>query len=144
MFGYKIAMKLIEKHLPVEIIEYGSESIYYDCDKKKMIIGKYFDPNDYGFMRHLGSAHKVVDCDKYSYELWHLLHEIGHFKTEEKCGDNKFAREYFALNAKSMMRNIHLQNQFHNLREEWEATEWAVGWAKKHSKLMKILNVLVR
>ena len=144
MFKYKLAVKLIERHLPVEIAEWGSESIYYDTNSKIMVIGKYFDPNDYGFMRHLGSVHKFVDADKYSYTLWHLLHEIGHFKTEEKYGNNLAVRQYFKENAKLMLRNTHLQNSFHNLRVEWEATEWAINWVKEHPKKAKILNLLVR
>lgn len=144
MLRYKIAMRLIEKRLPVRVVEFGSESIYYDCNSKVLVVGMYFDPNDYGFVRHVGSAHKFMDAEKYSYGLWHILHEVGHFEIEGKYGNNLVERQYFKENAKLMLRNTYLQNEFHNCRVEWEATEWAINWIKKHPKKAKILNLLVR
>lgn len=142
MLRYKIAIKLIAKELPIRTMK--SAGIYYETRDKVMVVGKYFDLNDYGFIRHLGSVHKCPKAQDYSYTLWAILHEVGHFKTEEKYGDNFANREYFNDNAKYMMRNVSLQNTFHNERKEWEATNWAIKWIGAHPKLARVLNILVK
>lgn len=142
MFKYKLAVKLIAPSLKVRKSE--PESIVYDTKTQSMVIGNYFDPNDYGFMRHLSQAHEFPEGLRYSYALWHILHEIGHYFTEEKYGDNAGLRQWFKENGRLMIRNINIQNNFYNYREEWEATEWAIAWIKKHKKKAVILNLLVR
>lgn len=142
MLRYRIAIKLIAPGIKVR--KSVPESIVYDSKTQSMVIGKYFDPNDYGFMRHLSQAHEFPEGLRYSYNLWHILHELGHYFTEEKYGDNIGLRQWFKENGKLMIRNVNLQNSYYNYREEWEATEWAIDWVKKHKKKAVILNLLVR
>lgn len=141
MLRYRIATKLIAPHLSVKTVK--AESIFYDCDKQKMVVGKYFDPNDYGFMRHITNAHGFKEAPTYKYVFLHILHEIGHYMTEEKYGSNKEAQAWFKQNARIIRDNTHLQNDFYNYREEWEATEWAIKWIKAHPKKAKLLNALL-
>lgn len=142
MLNFKIAARMIDRHLPV--VESTPESVYYDAKTKALIVGEYHDPNDYGFMRHLMNAHRCEFADKYGYNLWHLLHEIGHSKIEEKYGDNLYEIAYFKENFKYINRNVPLQNEFYNRTVEWEATEWAIAWVKEHRKLAGILNKMLR
>lgn len=139
---YRMAIKMIAPHLPV--IEEDAASVYYDCKSKAIVIGKYFDPNDYGFMRHLDQKHGFKEGIQIPYAVWHFLHEIGHFEMEEKYGDNLETREWFKENGRFMIRNISYQNMFWDTRVEWEATEWAIRWVKDHPKKVKALSLLLR
>jgi hypothetical protein len=142
MLRYKLIAKLIEPRLPVKTLK--AESITYDCDKQTLLVGKYFDPNDYGFMRHLSQAHEYIEGVQYSYTLWALLHEIGHYMTEEKYGTNKELRAWFKEYSRLMIRDKHCQDRFYNCREEWEATEWAIAWVKAHPKKAKLFSLILR
>ena len=142
MLRYRIVSKLVAPHLSVKTVR--EKSIFYDCDKQKMIVGKYFDPNDYGFMRHITNVHGFREAPMYSYTFLRILHEIGHYMTEDKYGKNKDTRLWFEQNVRIIKDNIHLQNDFYNIREEWEATEWAIKWAKAHPKKAKLLSLLAR
>ena len=142
MNTFKIAAHMIDKHLPV--IEIASEPVYYDAEKDALVVGGYHDPNDYGFMRHLMNIHRCRVADKYGYNLWHLLHEIGHYKIKDKWGDNLQERAYFKENFRYLNRNIPLQNEFYNMRVEWEATEWAIKWVEANPKKAALLNKILR
>ena len=142
MNKFKVAAKMIDRRLPV--IESTPESVYYDAERKVLVVGEYHDPNDYGFMRHLMNVHRCKVADKYGYNLWHLLHEFGHYAIEEKYGDNLQERAYFKENFRYLNRNIPLQNEFYNMKVEWEATEWAIKWVEANPKKAAIINKLLR
>jgi len=142
MNRFKVAARIVDRHLPV--VESTPESIYYDAERKVLVVGEYHDPNDYGFMRHLMNVHRCKVADKYGYNLWHLLHEIGHYAIEEKYGDNLQERIYFKENFRYLNRNIPLQNEFYNMRVEWEATEWAIKWVEANPKKAALLNKMLR
>ena len=72
-----------------------------------------------------------------------LLHELGHFETDEKCHtenpDYNRALAIFEARAKAKDTNDLNRNYYFQLPDEMYATEWAINWLKKseHRKIAK-------
>ena len=144
MFGLKIVAKIVAPELKVKFDE--DDFTCFDFEEEAIIIGKDFDAYDFGFMRHLRQKHKMTDADKFSIRLWTILHEIGHYETEDECESDEFLvrAALGTMDREDVVSSPMLQDCYFNLESEWKATEWAIEWVRSHRALAAVFNVLVR
>ena len=106
----------------------------------------YIDPKDTkdcGFLRHLKKVHGYKN--NYSLMVWSVLHEIGHYHTLDYCEIDEFTRALIGLiSPEEAEKSEKIQDAYFNLEEEWEATEWAIEYAKNHKMLCALFTVLLR
>ena len=99
------------------------------------------------FLRHLAIQHKCSFVNEFPIELWTILHEIGHYYTEDFYNSeiDYLAREAIRnLKPSDFAENDGLPNAYFDLRSEWLATEWAIQYAKKHPLKCLIFGDLLR
>ena len=113
----------------------------YDHMQERIFINPY-DLADYGFMRHLREVHNCSFADEFSYRLWAVLHEIGHYHTLDYCeSDELLIRGFCALCDGD---TVETQDLYFNLESEWEATEWAMEYIENHKALCRVFNKLIK
>lgn len=91
--------------------------------------------DDCGFLRHLKEFHNCPYANKIHFTLWSVLHEIGHYETEnevEEYDEDYETRIWLMLTDKKYRHNTTIQNRYFNLPAEFMATEWAVEWVEDH------------
>ena len=120
---------------------YHTNTIYFNLDTEHEI--------DMGFMRHLREEHEVLDCEEISETIWSLLHEIGHAETEDNLETEE--DEEIAVRTVCSMIPLEdvaeceiLQNLYFNLPSEWEATEWAIAFARENWEYLIEQTILLR
>jgi hypothetical protein len=136
-------IKSINPHLKVVFtdeessFEWSTDTIYLNLNE-----------NCHGFMRHLRTGHHVNDYWRFNKIIWQVLHEIGHYYTLdfiEEDDDEIFERAVCSLIDKDTAENnIKIQNIYFNLEKEWEATEWAIRYAKQHFTKCKFFNKFLK
>lgn len=87
------------------------------------------EEEDKGFLQHIYSVHGFADAYSYSELFWSVLHEVGHYCTENclethKGSDNS-VYEYYEQDV------------------EWNATEWAIDYILCHQKLSNFLSKFI-
>lgn len=101
------------------------------------------DNDDLGFYRHLRCAHRCKMAYTLSPMIWTILHELGHYETQDDYGDKDYnvglgIKGLLALCTYDTMTNSkELQDLYYNTKEEWLATEWAIRFVRKNKKLVK-------
>lgn len=101
------------------------------------------DDEDFGFMRHLENVHGFKPARQFSEMVWTLLHEIGHYETQDDYDDEEYEQglniklNLACLPPKGLRDDEKLQDKYFNIVEEWVATEWAIDFVKHHKKLCK-------
>lgn len=95
------------------------------------------DTEDCGFIRHLTEIHKCKFANKFSLTLWSILHEIGHYETEDfvDFDEEMDDRIMLYLTEDTVKTNKKIQDKYFNLPSEWEATEWAIWWITENWEL---------
>ena len=92
------------------------------------------DKQDYGFVRHIKEAHNCEWADKFSWKLWTVLHEVGHFMTENDLTEEEIALDeeiklhLACFSKKELLNSELLQTVYFNCPKEWKATEWAINF----------------
>ena len=113
------------------------------------------DPDILGqqaFLQHIALAHKCHFVNEISPLAWTILHEIGHYFTDEQFTDNEQEAdgEYRSLLALGIIPDNYshpdhsIQEAYFNLDTEWEATEWAINYIRKHPRKCLIFGDLLR
>ena len=104
--------------------------------------------DDGGFRHHLALAHKCHFVNEISLPLWSILHELGHHFTADDIDlDDKLdlfeqREQLFAM--QEHLTDEEMNNAYFNLADEWEATEWAVEYVRKHPIKCLIFGDLLR
>ena len=104
--------------------------------------------DDGGFRHHLALVHKCPFVNEISLPLWSILHELGHhFTADEIDLDDKLdlfeqREQLFAM--QEHLTDEEMNNAYFNLADEWEATEWAIAYIKKHPIKCLIFGDLLR
>ncbi len=84
-----------------------------------------FDKNDCGFLDHIYKNHHCRFCYQFSLNLWTILHEIGHCKTNDIIDFDEEDEQ-----------NIN----YFDRDDEWQATEWAINFVKNHYAICLFIN----
>lgn len=132
----------------VEVRCEDDEITCFDYDLNAVIIGKDFQIDDCGFMRHVRYNHNFEDAYEYSLMFWSILHELGHYFTGNNgyLSDEEMA-DYIlcGLIPREMAdENEALQNIYFDIESEWNATEWAINWIKNNTELAKTFTELLK
>ena len=94
------------------------------------------DDEDFGFMRNLREQHNChLDC--ISPMMWTILHEIGHFMTIDEIPEADYeealeTKALLAIYGDKIKTNTILQDVYFSTETEWQATEWAISYTRKH------------
>lgn len=136
----------IKSIAPVSVT-FRTEGFFFDCTKNSVNIDLSEMIDEYGFMRHLRAVHKYSESDKFSFFLWSILHEIGHYFTIDKADEDDEYDERLALaviDTEKAKKSIAIQNRYFNLESEWLATEWAIKFVKTHKKICREIDKILR
>ena len=102
-------------------------SCYDSMDE--VIFINLFAEEDNAFIEHVINSHGFVEAGKYSNTFWTILHEVGHYFTENMFEeDTEIVYETDDLTA------------YFNLENEWLATEWAIDFILAHPIISKIFS----
>lgn len=102
--------------------------------------------DDCGFLRHLKEFHNCPYANEIHLALWSILHEIGHYETEndvEEYDEDYETRIYLMLTDKRVRNNPLIQNKYFNLPAEFMATEWAKEWVDENFSLAKKMSEML-
>lgn len=117
---------------------------YFDEVENRINLNPY--QPDCGFMRHLREKHACPLADKYSLSVWSYLHELGHYFTLDvwESEEEGIIRAVCALTPLAEAQsNTAMQDKYFGLSREWEATEWAIGFAKANPDILSLLSCCV-
>ncbi len=105
----------------------------YVVEDNFIIIGKDIKDRQCQFMRNLRKVHGCKFWRKLKVVEWVLLHEIGHYMTWDKLENRTdgIIRQAIMDNAEYFKTN-EAYDKYFELPEEWEATEWAIRYAKEN------------
>lgn len=102
--------------------------------------------DDCGFIRHLKETHKCPFAERINLILWSILHEIGHYETEnevEEYDEDYEMRIWLMLTDETYRHNTAIQDRYFNLPAEYAATEWAKEWVENnYDKAVNFSNIL--
>lgn len=131
----KIVRNFIKTICPEIRVRFKRNSNYYESSNCTIYID-LADKNDGGFMRHLRYNHGFTLAYKYSLLMWTILHELGHYFTEDEYEDSEEdteIRNLCSLIDREISDNdSELQDVYFNLKTEWVATEWAINFVKSN------------
>lgn len=127
-------IKSIDEELNVSFIEKDGWNFETTSNTVNVAIS---DTEDCGFFRHLKEEHKCEFANEFSLTLWSILHEIGHYETEDfvDFDEELDDRVMLYLTDDVVKTNKKIQNKYYNLPSEWEATEWAIEWITENWEL---------
>lgn len=131
----KIVREFINSICPEMRVRFKRNSNYYESSNNTIYIDLK-DTNDGGFMRHLRAVHDYDYAYCFSLLMWTILHELGHYFTQDKYEDSDedlVTREVCALVPREVSdADPKIQDIYFNLKTEWVATEWAIEFVKSH------------
>lgn len=114
--------------------DYDTNTIYYDAKP---------DPFDKCFIRHVKEKHNFPIADNYSFRLWSILHELGHYFNDD-VEEDEWAKALCAVLSKEQALNdVEIQDYYYDSPDEFEATEWAIIWIEEHPRLAKLFSKLL-
>lgn len=138
---FKILKQFAKKYAPTATFKIAEEC-YYDNELDEL--GFCFDQVDEMFDRHIRTEHKFPDIDKINLNLFSLLHEIGHYHTMDECDESEedeLTRTLFSVIPYEVAYcDYEITRAYFNLDMEWQATEWAINFCKKHWILVQNLS----
>jgi hypothetical protein len=141
-------LKKLNNAILKELSAFGIEKTFYNDSYEYR-----FDENSVGwtlFETEIDTYFNVFIKERFGLDiedtfLISLLHEVGHYKTEDGIVDNVYdfcieekERLYEELNEtedEEEIKKIHWQ--YFNLPDEWGATYWAVKYMKEHPRKCK-------
>lgn len=141
MFWKKIIIFLFVKTINPRIKLKYSNWFAFDFNSNTLFY--CFDDKDIGFLRHMRECHLWEP--QFGIVLYSLLHELGHYFMQDSVASNeKEIRAAFSLvPLEVVVNNEKLQDAYYNLESEFEATEWAIEFSRKHKWICKFLNGLL-
>lgn len=119
----------------------NDDSSYYNSDTDSINICAEDTENSEDFLAHVRQYHDFHETQLARSFVWVMLHEIGHYYTFVEDDDEDRFR--MLLNLAFEVDEVDRRIAYYNLPNEWEATEWAINYIKKHRVFVKILNWLV-
>lgn len=153
MLGLRLAAKLIQPRIKTKVSQ--DEGSNFDHSSDTLTIGTdLFE--DYGFMAHLENVHRCDFAREYDIRLWTILHEIGHYETDEVLDDDdeENLEDYLMVGFLQLFEDgrtyvkddlLDMENQMYfNLPREWAATEWAIEWILLNPRKAKFFNWLAK
>lgn len=132
MTDFRKAKRLITAIAPELKVRRSFENSYESATNTIRL--NLHDKEDYGFMRHIKEVHNCEWADEFSWKLWTVLHEVGHFMTENDLTEEEEEEaEEIKLNLtcvskKDLLNSVELQDYYFNSPKEWKATEWAINF----------------
>lgn len=145
MFKIKLIIKCIAPE--VKTIIRPNEETCFIFSKKTLVLGQDFFQKKLseGFLRHLARQHRCKFTYEFKSQMWILLHELGHCKTQDYIKENELSERviYSMIKPSVLAANPRLEERYFNLSSEWEATEWAKKWIEEHKILAKIFNCII-
>lgn len=115
---------------------------YYNADLDSINISIKDAEDSEDFLAHVRQYHDFHETQLAQPLVWVMLHEIGHYYTVVEDDDEDRLRTLLSL-AFDTIDEADRRVLYYNLPNEWEATEWAINYIKKHRVFVKILNWLV-
>ena len=140
-----ILEKLFVKLIAPEVkVEKSDEENYFDFETDTLYLCNTQEGEEM-FLRHLREKHQCLFVDDFKPKVWTILHEIGHFETAElyDIEEDFAARAAFAL-IPTDKADKEMQDLYFDLESEWQATEWAIDYAARHYRKLKVLQGLLR
>lgn len=135
-------VKEVDEEISPIFIE--GEGYYFETTTNKINID-LSDTEDYGFMRHLKEKHHYDCADTISIIIWSILHEIGHYNTENEIDWEDDFEDRFALACTNsdVRYNKKVQDMYFDLPSEFAATEWAIDYVKDNfENIMRISKLI--
>ena len=147
MFGKRLVVKMINRHIKVMFGK--DEPTCFDHDTNTLIVGeREFEEVDEPFFKNILQEHEYGSVYCYSPQLWYLLHEIGHFYTDDNVKETEadmLARMMCAITPIEEVENDQeTMNIYFNLPKEWAATEWAIEFIINHPIRAKFFSKLAK
>lgn len=115
---------------------------YYNTDLDSINVSIKDAEDSEDFLAHVRQYHDFHETQFVQPLVWVMLHEIGHYYTVVEDDDEDRLRTLLSL-AFDTIDKADRRVLYYNLPNEWEATEWAINYIKKHRVFVKILNWLV-
>lgn len=119
----------------------NNDSSYYNSSTDNINISVEDAEDSEDFLAHVRQYHNFHETQLARPLVWVMLHEIGHYYTFVEDDDEDSLR--IILNMAFEVEEAGRRIAYYNLPNEWEATEWAINYIKKHRIFVKILNWLV-
>jgi hypothetical protein len=146
MTKFELTLMAFVKSIDEELSVTFKNDGYYFVSADNSVNIDLTDFEDYGFMRHLVEVHKCEWATEFNLHLWSILHEIGHYETEdeicEEDGEEEI-RYWLSLTDKDMAKDTNIQNGYFNLTSEYFATEWAIEWIENNYEHAKKINDII-
>lgn len=125
----RLIRKFIEEIDPQIEVKFGKEN-YYDPYEYFVQICPKTDSFP-SFMDHLVNTHKCSWARDFSQITWSILHEIGHYYTDDPDDENDLIqRIYYGL--------VEVEDdEYYNLESEYAATEWAIEFIENNREYVR-------
>lgn len=140
MFLAWILIKLIAPKVKLRKAENGTE---FDYETNTIYLSKEEDPFDKCFIRHVKEKHLFPKADKYSFILWSILHEVGHYYNPDEEEDEYGKAFCSVLPIEYCLENKWVQDMYYDSPDEIAATAWAIEWIEQHPKLAAFFSARV-
>lgn len=140
----KFIIKTFVKSICPDIkVEFGD---FNECDEDTI----YLNPKEYvcpGFKKHLKEKHGCDFGDKFSQQLWSILHEIGHMMTNPPEDEDMEMLIRLTLETTvdedEYNTDENLQYSYYDLESEYNATQWAIDYISIHWLKCRIISLLL-
>ena len=119
----------------------ADEGSFYNVDTNHVNLAPTY-LGDFGFLRHVRDSHHFNETDVIAPCTWTLLHEVGHSHTWLEDEEEEQMRAI--LRFMDGTTNPIVQNAYYNLENEWEATEWAIKYIRRHPIFIKLINWMMQ
>lgn len=118
----------------ITAFDFTTNTLYYNAQNTA---------DSFGFMRHLREEHHA-DPKLASPGVWAVLHELGHYFTDDFAEDDLQIRALCAMCDEETARDSKIiQDLYYSIPCEWEATEWAIDWVEAHPRLSSLFSALL-
>ena len=101
------------------------------------------------FISHIEKRHKFKNARNYSPFLWTILHEIGHIKADTE--EDAIAEQEKEALVKLLCSTADNEKEWNSaailhfeMKSEWDATDWAIDFIKRHYLLCHIVDYLLK
>lgn len=119
---------------------------YFDFNATRINFGYDFGEVELGFRRHIKEVHHFKKAFDYSLHLWTILHEIGHYYTQDLVDedeDDLNMRATLGCVSSDGALDEKIQDLYFNLPYEWAATDWAIIYIIQHPKRVKVMEKIL-
>ena len=117
--------------------DYQSFSV---VDDKWIVINPYEGEPDDDFIAHIREQHGFKRANEISLPVWTILHEIGHIRTDDFVESNDEMRTILQMCYDYGGDYKKINSMYYDLPDEWEATEWAIQFVKRHFRLCQLIS----